>query len=789
MEDLQTLFGDLEEAQKFYKAQHYFCVIVVGSPGVVTIKADGTRCLPWIDDNDEILGKGAFGDVSKVIIPPGHFTTDGNFGQFNSDPMVVARKSFTGAVKPGKSFRQELQNIQQILRSNSTHNNILTNLAAIVEETNPPNFYLLMPLATMDLENYMKVDRKNQMDMALKASLISSAMGLADGLDFLHNRITDDQGQQQICYHLDMKPANVLLFKDPGPPETGTSNDAEMIADPSESPGSKHEKMIWKLSDFGISKIKIVKKSEKKDLDGLFERKKSQSEENGATATHNGRGLGEFLPPEANSQRREMDEKSDIWSLGCIISVLFAYMEYGSQGVEEYSRVRLEQSKKGVAIFWQPRGPFLLSLVDINKEVSSKHESLITEARRRNAGEAAAISSMLTFLEDRVLKTRKKERCSAREIHDQLGKTLKAYSGEQAVTGSRSNSMVSSRLSSERWVSNYCDLGLKLNSNRDVNVTRWSLDTDKTTEFDGCESSLNGMFFAYWNAKVILYFNHVGTPGDAMAQWGQTDCQRRMPIDRLRQSSTDTSREPTFPSTLAPLDRRKPNNASEAWKTVKLAHNHLVAISTANGTSHCYVFMTTGERNLDRFNKVTLPYEHVHLLSVCRNPETLICLLSDKAGRSFLWRAEIGWIEHESAVQPSSNCANTESSRDDNMSRPDLKGRKTWALEWRASDIIHIILQTHDICYIVVRDHKNPLNLLVNLHYLESNEFVQWCLKLEPLTNTVSRLFDDMECFHKNSGRSEAIMVTHSERIWHFKSEETGAGLTADRHQRDWYVN
>lgn len=40
-----------------------------------------------------------------------------------------------------------------------------------------------------------------------------------------------------------------------------------------------------------------------------------------------------------------------------------------------------------------------------------------------------------------------------------------------------------------------------------------------------------------------------------------------------------------------------------------------------------------------------------------------------------------------------------------------------------------------------------------------------------------------MDCFHKNSRGSEAVMVTHSARIWHLKCEETRIGLTADRYR------
>ncbi|KAG4263751.1 serine/threonine protein kinase [Fusarium proliferatum] len=422
-DDLKTLFGDEMDARRFDEAQHRFCVIVVGHRDVVTIKAHDKRSLPWIDDlKEKPLGSGAYGVVRKVIIPPGHFTTDGNFGQFNSDRMSVALKSFTN-VKSKKDFQQEVENILKILDSTATHKNILTSLAAIAKETESPSFYLLMPLAEMDLKSYMEKDPK--MDVTFKASLISSAMGLADGLNFLHNLVYDSPDQSTICYHLDLKPDNVLLFKK----HPGSSND---------------DAMIWKLSDFGISRIKIMEKEKKKEdlFNNPFKTETSQSGAVGASATHNVRGLSTFLPPEAGSQRQEMTEKSDIWSLGCIISVLFTYMAHGPQGVEQYSRDRMKQSNTPFDTFWQLR---LITGLNFNKAVSSKHKSLIKEAYERNTTEADAVSSMLEFLEEKVLRTDKQKRCTAGQIREKLRKTCEAYSPEQAAAGSGSNSIKSGR--------------------------------------------------------------------------------------------------------------------------------------------------------------------------------------------------------------------------------------------------------------------------------------------------------------------------------------------------------
>ncbi|UZP34386.1 hypothetical protein NXS19_002202 [Fusarium pseudograminearum] len=280
--DLETLFGNFTDARKFLSVQKLFCVIVFGSVDVVTIKTDEMKSLPWTVNKK--INSGTYGRVEEVTISSDHLTTNGDFNNVNSMAVQLARKSFVEAPNPRKNFNQELQTIRKILRSSSKSDNILTSLAAIVvEETKDTNFYLLMPLALCDLKQYMETDR--QMDVKFKARLIGSAMGLANGLSFLHKNIHSDEGDH-ICYHLDLRPANVLLFKD--------------------QHSSYADEMVWKLSDFGISKVKTVHEPGKKPknsgteesrlLKDLFRTQESDSGEGVASDTKNVRGRSTFSP-------------------------------------------------------------------------------------------------------------------------------------------------------------------------------------------------------------------------------------------------------------------------------------------------------------------------------------------------------------------------------------------------------------------------------------------------------------------------------------------------------------
>ncbi|CAF3625492.1 unnamed protein product [Fusarium graminearum] len=417
IKNLDDLLGNFRDAKLFDNVQDLFCVMVIGSPDVVTIKAADKRTLPWHVDTTtkDPLGSNASSKVVKVIVSPYHLTEDGNFSNTKPYEVPFARKSFIGALEAKKNFDEELQTLRKILSSYSQNKNILTSVAAIIEETNPPNFYLLMPLAETDLEHYLEEER--EMGMALKTSLLKSATGLADGLRFLHSGIRDGD-EKYTCYHLDLKPANVLVFKDPLRSSTNHASD--------------NYKRIWKISDFGISRVKTMNTIDQKQndrfVDNLFQSQKQKTEQEGASDTQNRRGLGQFLPPEASSRKSEMNEKSDIWSLGCIISVLFTYMAYGSQGVKEYSQARGGRNKFGVERFWES-APFFKK--SINRKVSMKHRELIGDALNRNDREAAALEPMLDFLDSRVLKIEKEKRCDAEEIYEQLKKTRKAYSAAQ----------------------------------------------------------------------------------------------------------------------------------------------------------------------------------------------------------------------------------------------------------------------------------------------------------------------------------------------------------------------
>src|ERR1700710_2291274 len=82
----------------------------------------------------------------------------------------------------------------------------------------------------MDLEVFLAGGYKNMDSRCGLDDLIGEAKALAGALVFLHNGLQTNRPRQQAVCHLDLKPKNILVFKDP------------------QSPGTR----VWKISDFGI---------------------------------------------------------------------------------------------------------------------------------------------------------------------------------------------------------------------------------------------------------------------------------------------------------------------------------------------------------------------------------------------------------------------------------------------------------------------------------------------------------------------------------------------------------
>ncbi|KAH7192826.1 kinase-like domain-containing protein [Fusarium flagelliforme] len=716
-EKLKSILGSVEDATRFYGMQHHFCVIVIGSSELVTIKRNEMRSLPLIYGDEKNLGSGSFGKVETVTIAAHHLTTTtGDFTQTNTSKKVLARKSFADSVNPSKDFKKELQTIRKIVRSHSINKHILTSVAAIDDETSNPQYYLLMPLADMDLQTFMETDQK--LDMSDKANFIGCIMGLADGLKYLHGGEIRDTDGEHICYHLDLKADNIFVFFEDTDAKFPESCD--------------YGKMVWKLGDFGISRVKVVEPGQRKGPGRVLD---------AATPTANTRWLYHSSPPEAEKEEKQMNEKSDVWSFGCLISFIFTFMERGSQGLTDFANKRYDGREVGIDVFWDNRKP----IYTIHKQVLLHHKSLVEEARKRSSVEGAAVSSMLKFLEEKVFQIEQSKRCDARDILHHLRKIQEQL--KRPVAEEPFSKSFKTTLRRYRAAAGNIFESRPPRKEESVNIWRWRLQ-DRKISFQGCESSPDQNFFVYWNETVIQLF-----------------------VRRSMREDQD----------LETVSTASPATIDKCWKAVKLTNRYLIALTTAK-EQKCYIYRVEGVGKLDMFTSISLEKNReIDFLSVCSQDDSMACILRDPSGRGTkLYTARIQYrdLEHNET-------ADTTEPKEEHY----LFDQKFMELgQLPISEVKHLNLQAHRHCYVVTQQKSKPLDLSVTLFSLETATSLRKTLRLKSYENTEAWLFADIACFPIITGLSSdepkprAILVTHSEQLWYFEPNESETGLTAIPH-------
>lgn len=402
-EALIELFGNVVTADKFFTKQACFCTAVIRKREELRVEDVEAQRLPYLEEQP--LAKGSFGKVFKVKIAKGHFF-DPQTRTANVDAEDMARKDYL--IGSGFRVSGEREIMEKILTSSGRRcENILENYGAL--EIGTSMYSLFMPLAICDLRAYMMEHHRARPNTTMeKAKIILSAEGLAGGLNFLHNEMKTSDMEDLVCYHMDLKPNNILIFRETRDGET---------------------RNIWKLSDFGMSRVKIRRRGQdgerEKDFDSWFVRRR-RPQDPSLSATLNRRGEGTYLAPESISSTRSMKAESDVWSLACVISVVFAYLEEGSEGVARYQEARMQHTNADGydRFFLRGRG---FTPTKVHPVVTRWHTHLIDKASQRDSREGDAVRFMLRYLEDAVFEINQFKRRGAKEVQEMLLETFKKY--------------------------------------------------------------------------------------------------------------------------------------------------------------------------------------------------------------------------------------------------------------------------------------------------------------------------------------------------------------------------
>lgn len=377
------------DINSFMDLQPCFCPIVLYKGEDVQVAKGRSQRLPYMSD-EERIGEGSFGVVYRTVIAPGHLKDRHDLSMANTEPMPMARKDF----KKVRHIPEEWETMKHILNAPLKSKNILETFGILQLDN---TFSIFMPLAECDLRAWMSKNPPKRDSESWKADILKCTSGVARGLDFLHSGIRDPNGNRMICYHMDLKPANILVFPDDREPE----------------------KMIWKISDFSISRVKLSHQHHPRDISAPFKQRKGGTS---ASGTGNQHGGGSYLAPESETGRSDMNQKSDVWSLGCVISVIITYLSEGQLGIDKYLEKRVTTSGKsgGAGHDFFFRHIRNATQHKSHPAIRNHHKYLINEAAGRSPDEGTILRRLLEYIEHSVLQLEPERRESARSVQDEL---------------------------------------------------------------------------------------------------------------------------------------------------------------------------------------------------------------------------------------------------------------------------------------------------------------------------------------------------------------------------------
>ena len=287
--------------------------------------------------------------------------------------------------------------VQQIVQATKKHNNILVTRASIHIGN---SYYLVFDLAKYDLWRFFK-DRSEPPPgtFTQKMTLLACFIGLAGGLAYLHDELSIDlpeRNQLLRCYHLDLKPQNILVFFEDG-------------------------KMILRFTDFGISRIKHIEPQSLNDdadgpthsLDRIFRPSPIAEPTSGID---NSRYGGTYAAPEAVAPNGRVTRKSDVWGFGTVLTLAMTYTQYGWDGIVAFAHARSQN--RDDRFFDVLTGDE--SACVLHSSVVQQLDNLIGKASGESDVEEHVFRLVSDLIKNKILRPQAADRVYARQVEDSL---------------------------------------------------------------------------------------------------------------------------------------------------------------------------------------------------------------------------------------------------------------------------------------------------------------------------------------------------------------------------------
>jgi serine/threonine protein kinase len=336
----------------------------------------------------------------------------------NEKPLQLARKDFELNAED-RAYEKERDVLREIVRNARKHENIMKSLGSLEIGS---TYSLFMPLANCDLKQYMERFPDAPTTFTQKAKIVQCAVGLADAIVYLHEELESQTYEKLSCFHMDLKPQNILVVIDP-----------------------TNGEQLWMLSDFNMSRVKMKRKSTTEqsslrrsltssdnvyEVNKLFKRRLPDAANRSVTDyTISRRGTGTYLAPEACIEGHPVHAESDTWSLGCVISVVFSYIFGGQEAVNAYADLRGRNEIDRFFTFTGSNGPQRLKNAQVSEAVKRWHQDLRMRTKRRDPQEGAIFEAVIRFLDRSVLliDPNKRSQTRAANVRDKLKEAFKEF--------------------------------------------------------------------------------------------------------------------------------------------------------------------------------------------------------------------------------------------------------------------------------------------------------------------------------------------------------------------------
>jgi serine/threonine protein kinase len=316
--------------------------------------------------------------------------------------------------------------------------------------------------------------------------------GLLDALVFLHTALKPGTGEDICLVHGDLKPQNILVFN---------KNSAEEV---------------WKLNDFGESEVMNRYPPTKRVTRFLFNPAQPFSQEDHTNSGARQIRTGPFLAPETKTTKESNignnRAKSDVWSMGCILTILLSFLSDGTTSIRGFQKRRAGGSGGRNDCFYVARGKKLV----LNPEVTATLGALpadITSASTEAAEEITrgattltitqpfqhekvetVVREMVSLLQKNFLVVDPSARADSQKMAQRFKEKMDLFQAPHGQISTRRASMSLRKL-----------LGATGSiENKTVAPRTWGLDIPP--ESSSCKFSNCGSFLAFFSAqKISLY--------------------------------------------------------------------------------------------------------------------------------------------------------------------------------------------------------------------------------------------------------------------------------------------